>query len=174
MGLIFIDLADRNSEYLEDAKECFRESSGKNAAHQRCYYNLGTIYIGEAVILLQKGEIGKGRDQLHSALNEFRTALKYKNWEKEPSAELTSAVHYNLACCLCRLASGMAPAQGRSIEFDEVISHLEIAASYEQTKPATLINDLHSPTGDLQGLHENRFYTDKVESIGAQFQKHWA
>jgi hypothetical protein len=171
LGLIYIDLAARDHMYLALAKESFQHSKQKTPSQQRCYYNLGTMYINEAVALLKEGEVGKGRDLLIKACAELRTALGHKNWEKTVSPELTSVIHYNLACSLCRLAQGAAPSEGQSTELDEVVAELELASAYKQTKPTTFDRDLKN--GDLQGLHRNRFYAQKVDGLTARFKKMW-
>lgn len=87
---------------------------------------------------------------------------------------MTSAVHYNLACFLCRLAAeDSVPPQGRSKIFDEIVHHLEEAAQFNQTKLKTVEDDLGLKEGDLAYLALNRSYDSKVENILADFRRIW-
>jgi tetratricopeptide (TPR) repeat protein len=173
LGLIYLDLGDRNPDFLKEAKESFLQSKQKNPDQQRCYYNLGTMYVNEAVAELKQGRKEPAKTLLNKACEELITTLSYENWESGPSPELTSVVRYNLACCLCRLAEDAAPPQGQSDRLDEVVSYLQSVSKYKQTKPATLYDDLDLADGDLHTLQCNRFYEPAVKAIRAAFEKTW-
>jgi tetratricopeptide (TPR) repeat protein len=173
LGLIYMDLGDRDREFLKDAKESFLQSKQNHPDQQRCYYNLGTMYVNEAVAELKQGRKEPAKTLLNKACEELITTLSYENWESGPSPELTSVVRYNLACCLCRLAEDAAPPQGQSDRLDEVVSYLQSVSKYKQTKPATLYDDLDLADGDLHTLQCNRFYEPAVKAIRAAFEKTW-
>lgn len=173
LGLIYLDFGDRDPAFLKDAKEFFLQSKEKNPDQQRCYYNLGTMYVNEAVENLKQGRKGPAKTLLNEAREELTTALSHKNWESEPIPELASVVHYNLACCLCRLAEDAVSPQGQSDRFDEVVLHLQPVAKYKKTKPTTLYHDLDSADGDLHALECNRFYEPTIKAIRASFEKAW-
>jgi hypothetical protein len=173
LGLIYMDLGDRDREFLKDAKESFLQSKQNHPDQQRCYYNLGTMYVNEAVVCLSEGKNVPAKALLMKARDELTSALTHNNWESGPSPNLTSAIHYNLACCLCRLAEDVAPVQGPSDAYTEVVAHLQSASKQRQTKTATLDHDLDSAEGDLRALKKNHFYAASIKAIRADFEKAW-
>lgn len=171
LGLIYMDLAERNSTSWQIAEDYLIRSKSQNAAQQRCYYNLGIIYFRQAMSLFKNGDDKGGRMLLKNSRDQFAAALKQRYWEVTESKELTCAVHYNLACCLCRLAT---PAHTKTPEFDDVAVHLEEASKYNQTKRGTWKHDIGDPDGDLQALNANPDYRQAIKDIQSSFERTWA
>lgn len=98
-------------------------------------------------------------------------APKQKLWEGAESKELNSPVNYNLACCLCRLAT---PAQNQTPEFDGVIAHLTEASKYNKTKRSTWDHDIGDADGDLAALKANAFYQPSIGEIQTRLELAWS
>jgi hypothetical protein len=173
LGFIYMDLADRDPFYRAKAKSSFENSKHKRPEQQRCYYNLGRIFYDEAMAALKHGDVDESNRLLMQAQNEWATALPHKIWETKPSEKLTSLIHYNLACVLCRLAPGAIHAQGKSREMDTVVAHLKEASQFGQTKHDAVKNDFELAGGDLERLASNQHYTQEVAEIRTSFEEAW-
>ncbi len=172
LGLIYMDLSSRDASFLEKAVEALIRSKSQNQNQQRCYYNLGIIYFQKAIERSKAGDHAAERSLFESSRDEFEMALKHTNcWELAESKELNSLVHYNLACCLCRLA---VPAQGQTPELDEAVKHLREASKYDQTKAPTWNHDIDDSDGDLAALKANSFYRQAVTELRANFELAWS
>lgn len=173
LGFIYMDLAIRDSKFWSLAEKSLLESKKKKPAQQRCYYNLGIIYADQADNFLKAGDTEEAKELFTKACKELRTALQQKDWETKPNLNLTSAVHYNLACFLCRLASLIEHHQGPSATLDEAVVHLKSASKIKQTKLSTLESDFKTDSGDLAALAQNNHYAHQVQEIHDAFQRLW-
>ena len=176
LGLVYTDLGERERQYQKKAIHSLKQSAVKQPAHQRCYYNLAVIYFPMALEEARAGRRAEADALFHEIQGLLLTALRQTKWELEVKPELTSLIHYNLACCLCRLTEPLPTAKtGRHALLDEACDHLETASRFKQTKKKTLYDDLMDPVnGDLFLLANNRVYRSRVEAIVAAFERSWA
>jgi hypothetical protein len=111
-------------------------------------------------------------------LNETRetleTALRNDKWEFHPNPQLASLVHYNLACCLCRLTATDPKALGiQTPMLDRAVTSLQEACKYKQTRVQTALADFKAPDGDLYILDSNSYYTNLAREIRREFEQNW-
>jgi hypothetical protein len=174
-GLIYDDLARRDHTYSKNAQEAWEKSKTKQPAQQRCYYNLAFVKFIKALELRQVEDLEAAHNLLNQTRDLLVTALKHPNWELQASPELTSLVHYNLSCCLCRLAEADANCRtSRHHHLDEAIAHLQKASKFRQTKRSTLEVDLWDErTGDLYTLANNPLYAEMIRGIERNFEAAW-
>lgn len=83
------NLVDR-ARLASAARSYWERSVSEQPAQQRGYYNLAALAHYDA--------------QYHQALHLLDTALSHPIWEVSPDAELHSAIRYNRACAISRLA----------------------------------------------------------------------
>jgi hypothetical protein len=174
LGLIYSHLAKRDAKFAERSVESFEASRCCEPKQQRCYYNLSLSHFENAKSAAAQGDQKGANRLLEKARDLMDTGLKCENWETTKIEGLTSAVHYNLACCLCMLAKGTTTSQGQSAEFDAVVNYLKMACHFKDTKPETVKDDLDKPGGDLYALRQNQTYANDVKDVLEGFQKAWA
>jgi hypothetical protein len=175
LGFIYMELAEKNKRFPEEAITNFNESRAKNPAQQRCYYNLSVIFIQEAAEKRKARSLKEYSALLNQVNDLLVTALKHIKWEHRASPEISSLVHYNLSCCLCRIDEIQpAPLKNTRTHFlDEAIKHLRLASGFKPTRLQTVNDDFTEPEGDLCSLARNGFYTKPVEEARANFAKNW-
>jgi hypothetical protein len=175
LGLIYMEFANRDAAYWSDAEACLLESKRRNRQQQRCFYNLGLIYFDLGVYQLSHSDRDKGRNLLIQARDQWMSGLKNTDWEMTPIPGLTSLIHYNLACVLCRLAEiDHATPQKLHIALDEVIEHLNQAAGYRKTKLSTLEHDLTAANGDLAALGASPQHQHEIGKIRSRLERVWS
>ncbi|HKF48517.1 MAG TPA: hypothetical protein VKB38_14255 [Terracidiphilus sp.] len=173
LGLIYMELAEHDPALRDRARDSFLASQRKRPNQQRCYYNLGRLYYDEAMLAKKQGDAHLSTALLEKARNQTKTGLQATDWEDEPVPRWSGAVHYNLACILCRLSAGQVAPQGPSPVLDEAVDHLRKAAQYQGAKLATVIYDFENSEGDLFDLAANAQYTAAVHGIREDFKRVW-
>ena len=175
LGLIYMELANRNAAYWTHAEECFLDSKRRNRQQQRCFYNLGLIYFDLGLQELKNANQEKGRNLLIRARDEWLNGLKNTHWELTPIPGLASLIHYNLACVLCRLTQvDRATSQRLHAVLDEAMEHLKQAAAFSNTKPSTLDHDLTAMDGDLAALRADSRYQHEISKIRDRLELAWS
>jgi hypothetical protein len=172
LGFIYMELAERNAQFMGEAVRLLNDSKGKQPHQQRCYYNLAVIRLDEAKKERENKDQQEELRLLEVVKALLTTALQEKNWESQPSAELVSLVHYNLACCLCLIyaATATQPATVATPMLDEAMKHLKEACKSTKTKLATLDGDLEIKTnGDLCALVKSPHYAGEVKATRDAF-----
>jgi hypothetical protein len=173
LGFIYMDLGKRDPKYTALAVKAFQDSRRSRPSQQRCYYNLAVIGYDAAMQDLKTHQMQEAREKLEASAQELRIALTHENWEFRHNKKLISAIHYNLACFLSRLASLSGVEHGNAPLYDESLHHLEMAANEKQTKPSTVEFDLQDQEGDLHALRANPAYEARVLAISAKFMRMW-
>lgn len=143
------------------ACELFEESLGVCPDQQRALYNLGTIFFDHTDV-----------KKIEKARRYFEEAAQVKNWEKSPNGEMSSHVHYNLACTYSRLSGYETDAQKKENLLRLAVKALEKAAE-EAAPPQPLVEeDLKS--GDLSELGLNAAFSTEIDRIRESFEQGWA
>jgi hypothetical protein len=128
---------------LGKARELAQESLDKHPKQQRALYILAWIDDEE-------GNYAK-------AVRGLEEALKMTVWEERPD-RMDSAVHYNLACALSKLAAQQE--NGRDENLNEAVKNLKIGVAAEEALRKQFEEDL---SGDLKFLATTK--PDAIEEI---------
>jgi hypothetical protein len=176
LGFIYMELAEKEPEYREYAIETFNESISQNPAQQRCYYNLSIIFFGQAAKKKTQGANKEYFELLDRIKKLLSTALDQKNWETKPSSELKSLVHYNMACCLCRIyeTNPTAKDDGSAPLLDDAMKHFEIASKARLLRLDNVIKDLAGPDGDLYPLQRGTHYSEALDTARSNVERNEA
>jgi hypothetical protein len=175
IGLVYTDLAETDrqhrTQHVSEGIGALEKSSRKQPAQQRSYYNLSVILFGQALQAKNDGQTTDSQTLFQKIRDLLNTALSHPKWEVGISPESTSLVHYNLSCCLCRLAE-FHPGSNNSQTplLDEACTHLEQASRFKETKSHTLEHDLN---GDLYLIGSNPHYAQRITDIVANFERSW-
>lgn len=144
----------------DKARELFEESLEVCPDQQRALYDLGTIFF----------DPGDAR-KLEKALNYLKRAAQVKNWERSPHGEMSSHVHYNLACAYSRLSGHQHDARKKESLLGLAVKALEEAAKVAAPPQSIVEEDLKS--GDLSELGHSVGLSAEIQKILESFQQGW-